>query len=311
MASRRRRAGDGARGSPSRAARADVAAPAPRPTRAIALTRRVLAVYLALVAVGYTFYSPAHWYFNRYLVGADPADDRLPAGGGRALLRAATSAGPRPGRRARDRRVPLAQGRFFASCAGRTRPPGGFLASWRAIGAAVGPRCAPGRLSGRHLRLLRRPRRRQPGRQGEPGRLGRPARRAPARVHPRPGLRYILESRLVFDALRARHAPPGASPIRRSPSARAPAASAVRGRRCRRMRHDRRANTTGGPNGALARPRSTALRAARWRSSSVAWCAWRGPGRCSPPPPTSPSTSRPASNGRAARTSCSTSPGAP
>ena len=32
-----------------------------------AAIRRVLAIYLVLFAIGYTWYSPTHWYFNRYL----------------------------------------------------------------------------------------------------------------------------------------------------------------------------------------------------------------------------------------------------
>ena len=30
---------------------------------------RIVVVYLALIAIGYTLYAPAHWYFNRYLTG--------------------------------------------------------------------------------------------------------------------------------------------------------------------------------------------------------------------------------------------------
>ena len=99
----------------------------------------MLASYLALVALGYTFYSPAHWYFNRYLVG--PILLTMTYG----LVEAARFFAPRARRRAgviaavAIAACLLIQGRCFSALRWSEAPAAGFLASWRGIGAQVDP----------------------------------------------------------------------------------------------------------------------------------------------------------------------------
>jgi hypothetical protein len=113
----------------------------PVPTEApIAITRRVLAIYLGLFAIGYTWYAPAHWYFNRYLTApillttavllAEAA--RWIGGGGRRRVAAATVA-------VAIVVCQLAQWRFFARLRWSDAPPSGLLAGWQALVPRIGP----------------------------------------------------------------------------------------------------------------------------------------------------------------------------
>jgi hypothetical protein len=106
-----------------------------------AITRRVLAIYLVLFAIGYTWYSPTHWYFNRYLTApillttvvllAEAAPWIFGAGGRRRTATAAIAIAIVA--------CQLAQWRFFARLRWSETPPAGFLAAWNALSPHVGP----------------------------------------------------------------------------------------------------------------------------------------------------------------------------
>jgi hypothetical protein len=103
----------------------------------LATLGRILCVYLLLIAAGYTFYSPAHWYFNRYLTGAVLLTTVHGVAWGGLLLRA--------GRSRRPTRVAVAlcglgiiaclssQWRFFSRLPGSDAPAGGFLGAWQEL----------------------------------------------------------------------------------------------------------------------------------------------------------------------------------
>jgi hypothetical protein len=115
----------------------------PRPAASdapLAVTRRVLAIYLVLFAIGYTWYAPTHWYFNRYLTApillttvvllAEAA--RWTAGGGgrrRTTIAAIAIA---------IVACQLAQWRFFARLRWAEAAPSGLLASWDALAPHLG-----------------------------------------------------------------------------------------------------------------------------------------------------------------------------
>jgi len=186
-------------------ARAGAVPAAPRP-----LPGLVLASYLALVALGYTFYSPAHWYFNRYLVGPILLTMTY------ALVEAARFFAPRARRRAgviaavAIAACLLIQGRCFSALRWSEAPAAGFLASWRGIGAQVDPHARLGAFQagiygyfgGREVVNL-------------DGKVNQDAWAAlrDNRLHEyirAQGVRYILDRDWMVDALVARHAPPGA-----------------------------------------------------------------------------------------------------
>lgn len=110
--------------------------PASAPLRAS--LRRIVAAYLLLVGLGYSFYSPAHWYFNRYLVGAIVLTTVW-------LLVdvAAVCAGLRRGRTALAAVATVivicqaTEWRFVAGIRWSHAPPAGLLASWEALGRRV------------------------------------------------------------------------------------------------------------------------------------------------------------------------------
>jgi hypothetical protein len=185
-------------------ARQDAVPEGPRP-----LPRLVLGGYLALVALGYTFYSPAHWYFNRYLAGPILL----------TMIYALAEAAPFFARRAWRRAGGIAalaigvcllvQWRCFAGLRWSEAPTGGFLASWRNIGAHVDPGARMGAFQagiygyfgGREVVNL-------------DGKVNQDAWAAlrDNRLHEyirAQGVRYILDRDWMIDALVARHAPPG------------------------------------------------------------------------------------------------------
>jgi len=111
-------------------------APANAPLRTS--LRRIVTVNLLLVGLGYSFYSPAHWYFNRYLVSA-------------ILLTTvwllvdvvAVCAGLRRGRTALAALAvailvcQVTEWRFATAIRWSNAPPGGFLATWETLGRRV------------------------------------------------------------------------------------------------------------------------------------------------------------------------------
>ena len=89
--------------------RARPARPLPRGDRAVRVTRRVLAFYLAAVRARLHVVRAHPLVLQPLSGGADPADDRGPAGRGRARRSPAAAAAPRgdaSGDRGRDRRLP-------------------------------------------------------------------------------------------------------------------------------------------------------------------------------------------------------------
>jgi hypothetical protein len=106
-----------------------------------AITRRVLAIYLVLFAIGYTWYAPTHWYFNRYLTAPillttvvllAEATRWIAGGNGRRRMATAAIA-------VAIVACQLAQWRFFARLRWSDAPPGGFLAAWEALAPHIGP----------------------------------------------------------------------------------------------------------------------------------------------------------------------------
>jgi hypothetical protein len=171
--------------------------------------RRLLAVYLLLTAVGYVFYAPVHWYFNRYLAPA-------------ILLTCAwllVEVGRfRAGPRARAVAVALglavvacqlAEGRFFARLRWTDTPPSGFLASWTTLGAGVDPRARIGAFqagiygyfSGRDIINL-------DGKVNQDAYAAVRDRRLHEYVRAQ-GIRYILDVEWMLQTFWLRYAPPG------------------------------------------------------------------------------------------------------
>jgi hypothetical protein len=176
--------------------------------------RTLCGIYLLLFGVGYTFYSPAHWYFNRYLLGpivlsmiwglveARPIfsrSDRRLAG----LVTALAIVG-----------CQLLQWQFFASLRWSEAPAAGFLASWRGIGARVDPQARVGAFqagiygyfAGREVVNL-------------DGKVNQDAFAAirNKRLHEyirAQNIHYILDRDWILDSLCARHAPPGSFSFR-------------------------------------------------------------------------------------------------
>ena len=170
----------------------------------------LLTVYLVLMAAGYIFYSPAHWYFNRYLSGP-------------ILLTMVFALAPaarffsRPERRGAGIVCALvvvvclgAQHRCFAGLRWSNAPAAGFLASWRGIGAQVDPAARLGAFQagiygyfgGRDVVNL-------DGKVNQDALAALRDKRLHEYIHAQ-GVRYILDRDWMVDALCARHAPPGA-----------------------------------------------------------------------------------------------------
>jgi len=177
--------------------------------------RRLVVLYLLFTAVGYTFYAPVHWYFNRYLVPA-------------ILLTTVWALVELPrflsGRRARAivlglgiaiTACQLAEARFFARLRWTDTPPSGFLASWYALGAGVDPQARIGAFqagiygyfSGRDIINL-------------DGKVNQDAFAAVRdhRLHAyarAQGVRYVLDVEWMLQTFWLRHAPPGSVSYRR------------------------------------------------------------------------------------------------
>ena len=192
-----------------RRARARVSAVEARDERRVSL-RRLVVVFLLLVAVGYSVYAPTHWYFNRYLAG--------PILLATAYLLVDVAA---PVVRAERRRAAvalvavaivacqLAQWRFFTRLRWSDTPPGGFLATWQTLGSRLDPEARIGAFqagiygwfSGRDIVNL-------------DGKVNQDAAGAlrEEQLHEyvrRQGIRYVLDGQRMLHALCARHAPPG------------------------------------------------------------------------------------------------------
>jgi hypothetical protein len=172
--------------------------------------RRVLGIYLALVWAGYTFYSPAHWYFNRYLVGPVllvtvyllvqagaffSRHERRIAGLVAALAILACQ---------------LAQWQAFGKLRWSPVPDTGFLASWRGMGAHVDPDARLGAFqAGIYGYFGQRDVVNLDGKVNQDALAALRGKRLHEYVQAQ-GVRYILDRDWIVDALCARHAPPDA-----------------------------------------------------------------------------------------------------
>jgi hypothetical protein len=191
-----------------RRARARPAPPAQAPP-AHAVLLRLLGVSLPLFAIGYSVYAPAHWYFNRYLVGpillslvyllarADlffSHGERRAAGLVAALVIGACQ---------------LAQWQCFAPLRWSDAPTTGFLASWRGLGAKVDPQARIGSFqAGIYGYFGAREVVNLDGKVNQDSFEALRGKRLHEYIRAQ-GVRYILDRDWILDALCARHAPPG------------------------------------------------------------------------------------------------------
>jgi hypothetical protein len=182
-------------------------APGDGPSRAGLGT--VSGLYLLLFAAGYTFYSPAHWYFNRYLVGPIAlfmiwglaaaarffsASERRPAGLVTALALVACQ---------------LLQWQFFTNLRWSEVPASGFLASWRGIGAKVDPQARLGAFqAGIYGYFGQREVVNLDGKVNQDAFAALRSKRLHEYIRTQQ-VRYILDRDWILDSLCTRHAPPG------------------------------------------------------------------------------------------------------
>jgi hypothetical protein len=181
-----------------------------------AVVRRIILIYLPLVWIGYSCYSPTHWYFNRYLAG--------PIALAMVFLLAETA--PFAGGPLRTRTAlavvalaivgcQLAQWRFFTRLRWSEAPAVSALASWRALAARVPADARIGAFQaglfgwfggGRDVINL-------------DGKVNQDAFNAlrERRLHDyirAQGVRYIIDGKWILHALCARHVPPGGPSFR-------------------------------------------------------------------------------------------------
>jgi hypothetical protein len=189
--------------------RTHAAATAGDPTRAA--LRNLCGVYLLLVAAGYTFYSPAHWYFNRYLVGPIALSTAW------GLVEARRFFSARPERRPAAAIAALAvvacqlvQWQFFTNVRWSAVPPAGFLASWQGVGAKVDPQARLGAFqAGIYGYFGRRDVVNLDGKVNQDAFAAIGDKRLHDYIHAQ-NVRYILDRDWILDSLCARHAPAGA-----------------------------------------------------------------------------------------------------
>jgi hypothetical protein len=174
-----------------------------------ASVRLLLAAYLLLFGLGYTFYSPVHWYFNRYLVGPIllamvyilgeaeqffSRGERRVAGLVAALAIVACQ---------------LTQWQFFGKLRWSEVPAAGFLASWRGIGVHVDPQARLGAFqAGIYGYFGQREVVNLDGKVNQDAFSAIGNKRLHEYIQAQ-GVRYILDRDWILDALCARHAPPG------------------------------------------------------------------------------------------------------
>jgi hypothetical protein len=169
----------------------------------------VLAIYLPLFAAGYTFYSPAHWYYNRYLVGAV----------GLAMVWALAQAArlfSTPERRAAGLVAALTlvacqvpQLHYFRQLSWSAVPASGLLAEWQEIGAKVEPHARLGAFqAGIYGYFGQRQVVNLDGKVNQDALDAIRGRRLHEYVKAQ-GVRYILEREWMIQVLCARYAPPG------------------------------------------------------------------------------------------------------
>ena len=127
-----------------RRARARVSAVEARDERRVSL-RRLVVVFLLLVAVGYSVYAPTHWYFNRYLAGPILLTTAYLLVDSPRPSYARSAAAPQSRwLRWRSPGTQLAQWRFFTRLRWSDTPPGGFLATWQTLGSRLAPEARVG-----------------------------------------------------------------------------------------------------------------------------------------------------------------------
>ena len=185
---------------------------APRRAEHVAL-RRIVAIYLVGICLGYTFYSPTHWYFNRYLAGPILLTTVyvLIEVGNRLSRRLALTVGTAAFVIVACQ---LAEWRFVRTLRWSDAPPAGFLATWQAFAPRIAPdeRVAAfqagtyGYFAGRDVINL-------------DGKVNQDAFTAlkDQRLHEyisAQHIRYIIDGKRMLAALSERYAPPGSLPIR-------------------------------------------------------------------------------------------------
>jgi hypothetical protein len=172
--------------------------------------RWVVAGFIPLIALGYSLYSPTHWYFNRYLAGpillttayllVDVAAPIVRAGRHRravAIIALVLAAGQ------------LAQCRFFTRLRWSEAPTGGFLATWHALGAGLDPHERVGAFqagiygwfSGRDIINL-------DGKVNQDAAAALRDKGLHQYIRERE-IRYVVDGQRMLNALCTRHAPPG------------------------------------------------------------------------------------------------------
>jgi hypothetical protein len=175
-----------------------------------AALRRIIGVYLPLVWIGYSCYSPTHWYFNRYLAGPIALTTV-------SLLAEAAPFAAWPSRARTVLAVvalaiagcQVAQWRFFTRLRWSAAPTGGFLASWRSLeprvppGARIGAFQAGtyGWFGGRDVINL-------DGKVNQDAFTALKERRLHEYIRSQ-GVRYVMDGKWMLHVLCARHAPPG------------------------------------------------------------------------------------------------------
>ena len=175
--------------------------------------RRIVAIYLAGICLGYTFYSPTHWYFNRYLAGPILLTTVyvLIEVGNRLSRRLALTVGAAAFVIVACQ---VAEWKFVRTLRWSDAPPAGFLAMWQTFGPRIAPdeRVAAfqagtyGYFAGRDVINL-------------DGKVNQDAFAAlkDQRLHQyisAQHIRYIIDGKQMLAALCERHAPAGALPIR-------------------------------------------------------------------------------------------------